>query len=143
MCAAHGLVCAEMFLCALKIHALTVGNDLLVVCTVTIGNIRETHRFSPSAWRLVGMIPARPQHNTADNKPHDKLAALRVYHQTFRAIFKNYNKIIKEGLLVQCSDLEVRNLAPIPAMFAADGPEIHACCCMVQVSNLMYVILKG
>jgi hypothetical protein len=102
------------------------------LCAVTLGNIRETMRFSPLAWRLVGMLPPAPKAIKGDKG--DPVRGIQVWQEALGLIFQNYNKILEDGFFVVCSDGETRNLATLIALWQGDQPEIEAACGLVGVS---------
>ena len=106
---------------------------------MTLGNIREEKRFSHSAWRLAALLPAGAVKRIKD----DSELRQEVYHLAVGCIFENYNKLLKEGLLVQCSDGVTRDLAMVLALWQGDQLEVDALCQLVQVSLSMHRLCPG
>ena len=102
-------------------HPLTHG------CAVTLANIRETHRFSVSAWRLAMLLPTTIKNLTVSE------LRVKIWQLAVKLMFHNYNDLLETGLLVKCSDGKTRNITMRLSQWLGDGPEIAACCCLVQV----------
>ena len=130
VCSVRVLLCACCDLLVLSPHK----HVLIVycICAVTLGNIRETMRFSHLAWRLVGLLPPAPK--TIKGHKGDPVRSIEVWQEALAEIFQNYNKILDEGHFVVCSDGKTRNLATLLALWQGDQPEIEAACGLVGVS---------
>ena len=100
--------------------------------TVTLGNIRETHRFSHSAWRLAALIPTKLKNGSSIPSNVKKL----LWHEVMSLVFENYDSIQEKGLLVECADGKVRDLAAVLSMWQGDQPEIDTLLNLIAVGQL-------
>jgi hypothetical protein len=111
---------------------------------VTLGNVRETKRFTNAAWRLACLLPQARVYLSGITKSFHTEKKQEVWHEGMSLIFQNYNTLLKHGMKVKCSDGEVRDLRMILGIWAGDQPEIETCCCLVGVSDVfnIYTVSK-
>jgi hypothetical protein len=101
--------------------------NVFCCCAVTLGNIRETHRFNVSAWRMACLLPEKLKElKTTELK-------VKMWQLSVSLMFPNYNKQLKTGKLIKCSDGKTRDVVIVLAMWQGDAPEIAGCCCLIQV----------
>lgn len=94
---------------------------------MTIGNIRSATRNKPSnlAVVLLGLLPISPAKGTlnrADDATYKKLKG-EALHKALAQIFRPLQAAAKDGVALQCPDLEVRLCFPRLAAWIADYPE--------------------
>ena len=95
----------------------------------TLGNINERQRFGNSAWRLGCLLPT----SIGGLKPVDKI---RVFQKAAQLFLQDYNKLLKTGVLVKCSDGNIRNVVIVVTQWQGDQPGVDALCGLVAVSLL-------
>ena len=125
--------------CKYSVHTSFSRLFLTSCTTVTCGNIRETKRFTNAAWRLACLLPQPKIYLTGLKRRLHVEAKQEVWHHGMELIFQNYNNLLKEGMRVRCNDGEVRDLQMILGIWAGDQPEIETACCLVGVSNTLYI----
>ena len=65
----------------------------------------------------------------------------QIWHLAAGLIFKNYNKLLEEGFLVQCSNGNTRDLAMLLALWQGDQLEIDSLCQLIHV-HMSYIFVN-
>ena len=107
-------------------------------CAVTLGNYREAYRFSPKAWRLVGMMPSlvKTKGNYKGIANQYNVRSVRLWHDCMANLFKSWSELAKEGLYARCVDRKIHHVVCEVAQWQGDRPELETACCCVKVAQI-------
>ena len=82
----------------------------------------------------MALLPTNMVTKTKKHDPQYVVKRQKVWQGAMAQVFEDYNQVLQDGVLVRCSDGQVRNIAFVLASWLGDQKEQELACCMVSVS---------
>ena len=76
------------------------------------------------------LLPQPRVYLTGMKKKLQQEEKAKIWHKGMGLVFQDYNELLEKGMLVRCSDGNVRDIRMIFGLMIGDQPELEtACCC--------------
>ena len=87
------------------------------------------------------LLPQPRVYLTGMKKKLQQEEKAKIWHKGMGLVFQDYNELLEKGMLVRCSDGNVRDIRMIFGLMIGDQPELEtACCCVgVRILNYLYI----